>query len=283
MKKIILSADSTCDLGDELKSKYDVSYYPYHINLDGKEYLDNVDITTEDIYKAYWDKKVLPKTSAINVAEYMDYFKKWTDEGFEVIHLCLGGALSSSYQNCVLAAKELGGVYPINSCNLSTGMAHLVVEAGELIEEGLPAAEIAKRIEDMRGNVHSSFILDTLEFMKAGGRCSQVTAFAASVLNLKPCINVDNTSGAMAVGKKYRGDLGKVLCKYAKERLSEYDNIKYDRIFITHSGIEDEYIEMVRNVIKENASFNEIYVTRASCTISCHCGPRTLGILFMTK
>ncbi|MBQ9765339.1 MAG: DegV family protein [Lachnospiraceae bacterium] len=283
MKKVILSADSTCDLNEELKAKYDVNYYPYHINVDGVEYLDNVTITADEIYQAYWDRKVLPKTSAINVAEYMDYFKKWTDEGYEVVHLCLGGALSSSYQNCALAAEELGGVYAIDSCNLSTGIGHLVVEAGELIKQGLEAREIAERIADMRGKVHSSFILDTLEFMKAGGRCSQVTAFAASILNLKPSIIVDNTSGAMTVGKKYRGDLGKVLCKYAQEKLAEYNNIKTDRIFITHSGIEDEYVDMVREVVKKNLPFKEVHVTKASCTISCHCGPRTLGILFMTE
>lgn len=283
MGKVILSADSTCDLGNELKEKYGVNYYPYHIILDEKEYLDNVNITPDDIYRAYWDKKLLPKTSAINVSEYMDYFKKWTDKGCEVVHISLGGALTSSCQNAMLAAQELENVYAVNSCNLSTGMGHLVLEAGKMIEEGMGAKEIAERLNEMTKKVHSSFILDTLEFMQAGGRCSQVTAFAATLLNLKPCIMVDNTSGAMGVGKKYRGDLKKVLCKYTKDQLLAYENIKYDKIFITHSGIEDEYIDLVKTAINETASFDEIYVTRASCTISCHCGPRTLGILFMTK
>ena len=283
MKKVILSADSTCDLGNELKEKYSVNYFPYHIILDGKDYLDNVDITPDEIYKVYWEKKLLPKTAAINVSEYQDYFRKWVAEGYEVVHLCLGSALTSAYQNCVLAAEELEGVYPINSCNLSTGIGHLVIEAGELIRQGLGAEEISNRIKEMTGKVHASFILDTLEFMKAGGRCSQVTAIAASLLNLKPSIKVDNTSGAMGVGKKYRGDLGRVLCKYTREQLEAYDNIKYDRIFITHSGIEQEYIDLVRDTIKANAPFKEIFDTRASCTISCHCGPRTLGVLFMTK
>lgn len=283
MGKVILSADSTCDLGNELKEKYGVNYYPYHIILDEKEYLDNVNITPDDIYRAYWDKKLLPKTSAINVSEYMDYFKQWTDKGYEVVHISLGGALTSSCQNAMLAAEELENVYAVNSCNLSTGMGHLVIEAGKMIEEGLSAKEIAERLNKMTEKVHSSFILDTLEFMQAGGRCSQVTAFAATLLNLKPCIMVDNTSGAMGVGKKYRGDLKKVLCKYTKDQLQAYENIKYDKIFITHSGIEDEYIDLVKATINETAAFDEIYVTRASCTISCHCGPRTLGILFMTK
>lgn len=283
MQKVILSADSTCDLGNELKAQYEVNYYPYHIVLDEKEYLDNVDITPDEIYQAYWERKLLPKTSAINVAEYQEYFKQWTDKGYEVIHISLGGALTSSCQNAMLAAEELDGVYTVNSCNLSTGMGHLVIEAGKLIKEGLGAREIAERLNEMTSKVHSSFILDTLEFMQAGGRCSQVTAFAATLLNLKPCIMVDNTSGAMGVGKKYRGDLKKVLTKYTKDQLEAYDNIKYDKIFITHSGIEEEYIELVKDTIKEMAPFEEIYVTRASCTISCHCGPRTLGVLFMTN
>ena len=164
MGKVILSADSTCDLGSELKAKYDVNYYPYHIILDEKEYLDNVNITPDDIYQAYWDKKLLPKTSAINVVEYVEYFKKWTDEGYEVVHISLGGALTSSCQNAMLAAQELKGVYTVNSCNLSTGMGHLVIEAGKLIAEGYGAKEIAERLNEMTAKVHSSFILDTLEF-----------------------------------------------------------------------------------------------------------------------
>lgn len=283
MKKVILSADSTCDLGDALKEKYEVNYYPYHIILDNKEYLDNVDITPDDLYKAYWEKKLLPKTAAVNVSEYLTHFEQWTKQGYEVIHISLGGALTSACQNAMLAAQELEGVYTVDSRNLSTGMGHLVIEAGKLIQEGLGAKEIAERLNGMTSKVHASFILDTLEFMKAGGRCSQVAAFAASLLNLKPSIIVDNTSGAMSVGKKYRGDLKKVLCKYTKDQLAAYDNIRHDKIFITHSGIEQEYIDLVRETIKETASFEAIYDTRASCTISCHCGPRTLGVLFMTE
>lgn len=195
----------------------------------------------------------------------------------------MGGALTSAYQNCVLAAEELEGVYPVNSCNLSTGIGHLVVEAGEMIKQGMGAKEISEKLKEMTGKVHASFILDTLEFMKAGGRCSGVVAFSAGLLNLKPCIAVDNTSGAMGVAKKYRGNLNVVLPKYVKDKLASFDNIRTDRIFITHSGIDQSYIDAVRKAIEETMHFKEIHVTRASCTISCHCGPNTLGILFMTE
>ena len=283
MRKIILSADSTCDLGDELKEKYQVHYYPFHIILEGKDYQDNVDITPGDIFQRYYEKKVLPKTAAINVEEYVNYFRPFVEQGYEVVHLNLGSALSSAHQNCMLAARELKGVYPVDSGNLSTGIGHLVLDAGEMIKEGLGAEEIARKLNQRKNLVHSSFILDTLKFMSAGGRCSNVMALGANLLNIKPCIEVNNKDGSMDVGKKYRGSLKKVLPLYVKDKLQEYQGICTDKIFITHSGIDQEYIELVKEAIQEEKEFQNIYVTRASCTISCHCGPNTLGILFETK
>ena len=283
MRKIILSADSTCDLGDELKEKYQVHYYPFHIILEGKDYQDNVDITPGDIFQRYYEKKVLPKSAAINVEEYVNYFRPFVEQGYEVVHLNLGSALSSAHQNCMLAARELKGVYPVDSGNLSTGIGHLVLDAGEMIKEGLGAEEIAGKLNQRKNLVHSSFILDTLKFMSAGGRCSNVMALGANLLNIKPCIEVNNKDGSMDVGKKYRGSLKKVLPLYVKDKLQEYQGICTDKIFITHSGIDQEYIELVKEAIQEEKEFQNIYVTRASCTISCHCGPNTLGILFETK
>ena len=283
MRKIILSADSTCDLGDELKEKYQVHYYPFHIILEGKDYQDNVDITPGDIFQRYYEKKVLPKTAAINVEEYVNYFRPFVEQGYEVVHLNLGSALSSAHQNCMLAARELKGVYPVDSGNLSTGIGHLVLDAGEMIKEGLGAEEIAGKLNQRKNLVHSSFILDTLKYMSAGGRCSNVMALGANLLNIKPCIEVNNKDGSMDVGKKYRGSLKKVLPLYVKDKLQEYQGICTDKIFITHSGIDQEYIELVKEAIQEEKEFQNIYVTRASCTISCHCGPNTLGILFETK
>lgn len=282
MKKVLLSADSTCDLGNELKKEYQVHYYPFHIILDGKDYQDNVDITPAQIFQAYYDRRLLPQTAAINVWEYLDYFTPFVEQGFEVVHLNLGGALSSAHQNCLLAARELPGVYPVDSCNLSTGIGHLVLDAAAWIREGMSAAEIARRLESQKKRVHSSFILDTLKFMSAGGRCSSVTALGANLLNIKPCIQVDNSSGAMHVGKKYRGALEKVLPRYVRDTLGAYGKLKTDKLFITHSGISNDYIRLVQEAVEQEASFEHIYVTQASCTISCHCGPNTLGILFET-
>lgn len=283
-RKVILSADSTCDLGEELKARYDVQYYPFHIILDGKDYQDNVDIHIEDIFRAYYDRKALPRTAAINVEEYVEYFRPWVDQGFDVLHFCLGGALSSAQRNCVLAARELGGhVFPIDSCNLSTGISLQIIEAGERIRAGMSAAEIAQAMKEIIPHCHASFILDTLEFMRAGGRCSTIVAVGANLLALKPCIEVDNSDGSMRVGKKYRGNLKKVLPQYVRDKLTQYDRIKRDHLFITYSSIDPSYVELVRRTVLDMMDFKEIHVTTASCTIASHCGPNTLGILFETE
>lgn len=282
-QKIILSADSTCDLNAELKDRYDVNYFPLHINLNGKDYQDNVDITPEQVYQEYYDNKVLPKTSAVNVQEYMDHFRPWVEQGFEVIHINLGHALSSSYQNCCLAAQELGHVHVVDSCNLSTGTGLTVIAAGKMIREGIDAETIAEKLRAGVHKRHASFVLDTLTFLHAGGRCSAVAALGANMLKLKPSIQVDNHDGSMSLGKKYRGSLDKVLAKYTRDQLSKYSDINTDLLFITHSGIPQEYIDLVRKTAEDMVPFKEIHVTKASCTISCHCGPNTLGILFETK
>lgn len=283
MHRIILSADSTCDLDEELKERYHVHYFPLHIILDEKEYRDNIDITPEDIYREYYDRKVLPKTAAVNVQEYIDHFRPWVEAGYEIIHINLGHSLSSVYQNCCLAAEELGHIHVVDSCNLSTGTGLLVVAAGKLIEQGMDAALIAEELRRRTRNCHASFVLDTLTFLHAGGRCSSVAALGANVLKLKPCIQVDNRDGSMTVGKKYRGPLDKVLKKYVQDELAKYRDINTNLLFITHSGISQEYITLVKNTVQETMNFKEIHITKASCTISCHCGPNTLGILFETK
>lgn len=282
-QKVIISADSTCDLGEELKTRCRIQYYPYHIILGDKQYTDGVDISSSDLYEAWYQKKILPKTAAIASEEYCDYFRPWVQKGFQVVHLNLGSALSCAYQNCCAAAKELGNVYPVNSNSLSTGLGLLVLEAAQRAAAGMPAERIQREVAALTPRVHASFILDTLAFLHAGGRCSSVAALGANLLHLKPCIQVDNRNGgAMTVGKKYRGDLGKVLPQYTADVLADHPNPKLDHVFITHSGISEEYIKLVKKELRTRTNFKQIHVTRASCTISAHCGPNTLGVLFMT-
>ncbi len=282
-KKVIVTADSTCDLSEELIKRYDIRTIPLHIILDGVSRDDMADITPDEIYQSFYDTGKLPKTSAISIGEYLSFFKPLVDSGAEVVHINLGGAISASAKNCVLAAQELSGVYPIDSFNLSTASGHLVIEAAIAAQSGMSGAEIAKKVSAMRSRTHGSFIIDRLNFLRAGGRCSTLAMLGANLLNLKPCIEVNNRDGSMTVGKKYRGKLERVLKEYVEERLAQYNNIKRDRIFITHSGISKEIESSVYELIKSKNYFKEIYVTRASCTISSHCGPNTLGILFMTE
>lgn len=174
-------------------------------------------------------------------------------------------------------------MFPIDSCSLSTGIGLQIIEAGERIQSGMSAAETAEAMKGIIPRCHASFILDTLEFMKAGGRCSSVVAFGANLLSLKPCIEVDNADGSMHVGKKYRGTLKKVLPLYVRDKLAQYGKVKQDHLFITYSTIDPSYVELVRQAVEEVMEFREIHVTTASCTIACHCGPNTLGILFETE
>ena len=282
-KKVVLCADSTCDLTPELKERYGVHTYPFHVTLGEDAYRDGVDLTPDDIYRIYNEKHILPKTSAINTAEYIDFCKQFIDDEHEVVYINLGSGLSVSHNNCRMAAEELPGLYVVDSCNLSTGMGLLVLEAAERIAGGMSAKQVAEEVQALAAKVEASFVIDTLEFLYKGGRCSALAMMGANLLQLKPCIEVDNTSGKMGVGEKYRGSLDKALQQYVSDRLKDRDDIRVNRLFITHSGISQERIDMVRQAVEECQQFDEILVTRAGCTISSHCGPNTLGVLFITK
>ena len=284
MKKVIISADSTCDIGPELQERYHIQLLNWRILLDGKEYLDNVNITPDDLYRAWRERGILPKSTGATSEEYKQHFQPLIDQGYEIVHIGLGHGISFSYQNAVQAARETGHDITIDSQNLSTGFGLLVIEAAELAQQGLSATEIYRKIEELRPRSHASFLLDTLEFMKAGGRCSALAAFGASILQLKPCIEVDNCDGSrMHVGKKYRGKMDQCLIQYVRNKLKGRSDLDLRRVFITHSGSPESDIQAVKKEVQRCADFKEIYVTRANCTISTHCGPRTLGVLFLTK
>lgn len=281
--KIILSADSTVDLGEALYNRYNVITVPLHVVLQDKSYEDLVNITPDEIYANFDSTGMLPKTSAVNCQEYIDRFKPYVDDGYDVIHINIGSALSTSYNQCCLAAKELGHIYPVDSCSLSTGSGLLVIEAAKRIAQGMSAEEVSKQVQSLTTKCHASFIVDKLNYLRAGGRCSALAALGANLLNIRPRIDVNNKDGSINVGKKYRGKFIKVLEDYVEEELARYDNINSERIFITHSGVDEEIYNRIYEILKAKNYFKEILITRASCTISAHCGPGTLGILFMTE
>lgn len=282
-KPIVLCADSTCDLSPELIEKYHVHLKPLHIILEGKSHDDGVDITPDQIYDIYREKKILPTTSAVNVEEYKEMARPFIEAGNDVIHINLGSGISTSHNSCRIAAEETPGLYCIDSGNLSTGMGLVVIAAAERIAAGMPVEQIVSEVQEFTRHVEASFVIDTLEFLHKGGRCSTLAMLGANLLKLKPCIEVNNADSSMTVGKKYRGSLDKALLDYVKDRLEGRTDIRTERIFITHSGISDERVELVKKAVEQYQHFDEILVTRAGCTISSHCGPNTLGILFVRK
>lgn len=281
MGKIKITCDSTCDLSAALYSQYNVHVVPLTIALGDELRLDSVNITADELFDYVNKSGQLPKTSAISIGEYLDVFGKYVSEGYTVIHINISSKLSSSHQNACLAAAELGNVHVIDSNNLSTGSGHLVLLAGAMAEAGVSAEEIVRILNEKKEKLDVSFVLQTLEFLHKGGRCSSLAAFGANALKLHPEIKVCN--GGMQVGKKYRGDMEKSILAYVHGRLDNRADVDTDRIFVTHSGVPQEILDKVVATVKELHPFREVLVTRAGCTISTHCGPACIGVLFFTK
>ena len=280
-KQIIISSDSTCDLSKELVDRYQIRIQPMGISLGDQMYRDGVDITPDMIYAHHEKTGQLPKTSAINVVEDMEYFEELTKDGSAVIHFTISSSMSSTYNNACVAAQEFENVYVVDAKNLSTGSGLLVLAAAEMAQEGMEAQQIVEKLNDLADRVDASFVVDNLEYLVKGGRCSALAAFGANLLQLKPCISVKN--GAMGVGKKYRGKFEKVLLTYVADRLADAEDICLDRVFVTHAGCDPKVVESVAEAVKNTLPFREILVTRAGCTVSSHCGANTLGVLFIRK
>ncbi len=274
-----ITADSTCDLTPELLREYDIHIFPLTVVMDGKGYLDGVEISPGDIFRHVDGGGALPTTSAVSVAEYQEKFSGFLKDYDQVVHINIGSGFSSCYQNACIAAEGLSDVFVVDSQNLSSGQGHVVLAAAQAAREGKTAQEIVALLEDLVPRVEASFIVDRLDYLAKGGRCSAVAMLGANLLRLKPCIEVKN--GAMGVVRKYRGSFEKCLKSYVQDRLENRDDLDLGRIFITHPACSPEMVELVRGEIGQYASFEEITETHAGCTISCHCGPYTLGILFI--
>lgn len=280
-EKILIASDSTCDLNDELIERYGVKILPLGVALGKQQYTDGVDIDPDFIYANYEKTGELPKTSAVNVAAFEDFFKKATDDGYAVILFTISSEMSSTYQNACVAAEDFDRVFVVDTRNLSTGGGLLVCAAGDMVKEGKSAEEIVKKCNELAAAVDASFVIDSLEFLHKGGRCSALAKFGANMLQLKPCIVVRN--GKMSVGKKYRGRFADVLRKYVAEQIGDASDIDQTRVFVTHAGCDLSVYGACVDAVKSIAPFGEVQVTRAGCTISSHCGRNTLGVLFIRK
>lgn len=279
--RIIITADSTCDLSQELLERYDIRTIKLMITLGEDTFLDGEGFTPLDMYARFRKDGTLPKTSAPGVQEFLDFFTQFTDQGYSVVHLDISAELSNTYNAACLAAAELKGVYVVDTRMLSTGVGLLAIEGAECRDRGMQAKEIAQHLRRLTEKVQTSFVLDTLEFMWKGGRCSGITALGANLLHLKPALEMKN--GKLGVYKKYRGNMTSVYKQYIKERL-EGRKVRPGHVFITESGeIDEAVVKEIEELVRETIPVKEIHHTIAGCTVSTHCGPKTLGILFMEE
>lgn len=276
MRKVKITSDSISDL-DYLFDQRGITRLPIPILLGDKEGLDG-EITPDDIYKFFAETKTTPKTSAITPEKYYEFFSEQTADGSELVHFTISSKMSSCYSNACKAAEQCGGVYVIDSQNLSTGAGLLVLYADDLAKEGLGGKEIKARVDARRSSVQASFVVDTMTFLHRGGRCSGLAAFVASVLKIKPSIFVKD--GEMGVGKKYMGATDKAIVKYVAETLKTYDHPDLKYVFVTHTSARPEVVDIVKKEVLEAYPEANIYETIAGATVTSHCGKGTLGVLY---
>ena len=278
---IKIISDSTCDLSPAQIAQHNITVIPLIVIKDDQEYRDGVTITAADVFAHVAAGGNHCSTAALNYGIYQEYFEKYASEYDGVVHISLGSGFSSSYQNACLAADEFDNVIAIDSMNLSTGQGHVVLEACRLAKEVESLAELKEKLDAFVPKVEASFLVDKLNYLAKGGRCSAVAALGANLLNLKPCIEVKN--GKMSVVKKYRGSYAKCLASYVKDRLDSREDIIRNELFLTYTTVTDECRTAVVNAIEQYGNFENVYETQAGCTVSCHCGPDTLGVLFVRK
>ena len=279
--RIKIISDSTCDLSKELLEKYDITLTPLTVVKDGQSYTDGVNITPADIFAHVAAGGDLCSTAAINMSEYIDVFSKYANDYDGILQINISSEFSSCHQNARLAAEEFDNVRALDSRNLSTGQGLVVLKACELAATCESLDQLHADLTAFTEKVESSFLLDQLRYMVKGGRCSAVAALGANLLNLKPCIEVKN--GKMSVVKKYRGNYAKCLASYVKDRLADRDDLDKGTLFITHTPVTDECLNAVKDAVDQYGDFENTYWTEAGCTVSCHCGPGTLGVLFVKK
>ena len=281
--KVKIIADSTCDLSPELIKKYDLEIVPLYVTLGDESLRDGVDITPDELYRWADKNKTTPKTAAITQADAYKVMKKYVEQGCEIVYTGISSEMSVAHGNAQLAAEEFpdARIAVVDSKNLSTGVGHTVIKAAELAQEGLGAFEIKEKLDKFTPLVRASFVVDTITYLYRGGRCSAIAAFGATALNLKPSIVVED--GRMRPDAKYHGKIDRALKKYVQGMIPELIKARPDRVFITHSGSSEDTINMVKGYIDELKYFKEVLITRAGCVISSHCGPGTLGVLYVEQ
>ena len=279
--KIKITTDSTSDLSAALLEQYNIGVIPLTIIKDGDGFKDRIAITPDEIFAHVAAGGDLCSTTAINIGEYAEYFEKLSEEYDGIIHINIGSHFSSCYQNACLAAEDYPKVRVIDSKNLTTGQGLVVLKACELAKTCTDLDALKAELDTFTEKIETSFVLDQLKYMVKGGRCSMVAALGANLLNLKPCIEVKD--GKLTVVKKYRGSYEKCLASYIKDRLADRDDIDHTTLFVTRTPVDASCEAAVAQLVEQNSNFQSTYWTEAGCTVSCHCGPGTLGVIFARK
>ncbi len=276
-----MTADSTCDLTPELIRKYEIGVVPLSVVIDGEVFHDGVDVTPRDIFRAA-DAGKSVRTAAVNTFEYKEFFKKQLKKCDQLVHVCLGSGFSSCYSDAMEASREVGNVFVVDSRNLSTGSGLLVLEGLSMIREGVEDGKaIAEALQAKTGLVNASFVLRTVDYLRRGGRCTGLEALGAKMLHIRPSIVVQD--GKMRPGEKYRGRFEHYLKHYIEDLLENDSNIDFQRVFVVHSPSEDGLARFAIDTVKSYGLFREVLEAMAGCTICTHCGPDTLGLMFMNK
>ena len=278
--KIRISADSTCDLSPELIRKYNIGITPLSVIIDGQVFHDGVDVTPRDIFRASEAGKAV-RTAAVNTFEYREFFEEQIKNYDQVVHICISSEFSTCYTDACEASARMDNVFVVDSRNLSTGSGLLVLEGAEMAAEGRDGAEIAETLRARTKLVCASFVVRTVDYLRRGGRCSGMEALGAKMLHIRPSIVV--ADGRMHPGEKYRGRYEHYLKHYIEDTLAEDSTIDFNRVFVTHSPSEEGLVNYAIEKVKSYGLFREVLETMAGCTVCCHCGPDTLGILFMRK
>ena len=278
---IKIISDSTCDLSQEILESNGISLVPLTVVKADQQFKDNITITPAEIFAHVAAGGALCSTAANSVGEYIDQFNHYAGQYDGLLHISLGSGFSSCYQNACLAAQEFDNVQVVDSQNLSTGQGLVVLEACRLAKTCASVEELAQKLRAFTSRVEASFLLDRLDYMVKGGRCSAAAALGANLLNLKPCIEVKD--GKMVVVKKYRGNYAKCLANYVRDRLDNRDDLTREILFVTKTPVTDECYTAVMEAVSQCPKFDTVYETDAGCTVSCHCGPGTLGVLFVRK
>lgn len=275
--KIAISSESSCDLPKKMTQQYDVHILPYHIHIGDDEFVDG-EISTEELFARAEKIKKLPKTSAINESEFVEYFTQLKRDYDAVVHIALSGELTSATDNAFRAAKEVGGVYVVDSRSLSTGVGLLVVYACELRDSGYGAAEIADMVRARTPYVQCGSVIETLDYLYRGGRCNALQRLGANLLKLRPRIIIKD--GKIGTDKKYRGEIVRVLEKYGREILEDFPTPDLSHVFVVYTSATPEMIAAGVSACRK-AGFVNIHVAQAGGTVATHCGPHTLGIMYI--